>query len=107
MFIKKYIAYAKDNPYGYWFKAKPYGWGWTPVRWQGWLTLLVFIGLMVLNFFRIDAQSYSVSDTVRPFVIQNVILVIILLAVCWKTGERPRWMWGLPDPNESKKMDGA
>jgi len=35
--LKKYIAYLKDNPKRYWFKAKMYGWGWTPVKWQDWL----------------------------------------------------------------------
>ena len=28
--IKEYIAYLKDNPQGYWFKARLYGWGWAP-----------------------------------------------------------------------------
>ncbi|HZX50161.1 MAG TPA: hypothetical protein VFE94_03385 [Candidatus Paceibacterota bacterium] len=31
-----YIAYAKDNPKGHWFKRKLFGWGWTPVTRQGW-----------------------------------------------------------------------
>ena len=30
--IKEYIAYLKDNPQGYWFKARLYGWGWVPVN---------------------------------------------------------------------------
>ena len=30
--LKQYIAYLKDNPQGYWFKAKLYGWGWVPVN---------------------------------------------------------------------------
>jgi hypothetical protein len=33
--FKKYIEYLKDNPQGYWFKRKVWGWGWTPVTWQG------------------------------------------------------------------------
>ncbi len=31
-----------DRP---WFKRKTYGWGWTPVSWQGWL---VTLGLVVV-----------------------------------------------------------
>ena len=31
----------------YWFPAKRYGWGWgIPNRWQGWLVLAVFAGLL-------------------------------------------------------------
>jgi len=26
-----------------WFKAKQYGWGWYPARWQGWLIVIGFI----------------------------------------------------------------
>ncbi len=41
--IKEYIAYLKDNPQGYWFKRKLYGWGWTPAKWQGWVVVLAFV----------------------------------------------------------------
>lgn len=35
--LKEYLEYLKDNPKHLWFKRKLYGWGWVPVRWQGWL----------------------------------------------------------------------
>ena len=50
--INKYIEYFKNNPEGYWFKRKIYGWGWTPVKWQGWVTILVFVVLMICDFLR-------------------------------------------------------
>lgn len=31
-----------SQPPRYWFKRRRYGYGWVPVAWQGWLTLLVF-----------------------------------------------------------------
>lgn len=77
-----------------WFKRKTYGWGWTPVTWQGWLVLIFYIALMFLNFMRLDAISHSASDTVRPFVIQSALLTALLIAICYKTGEKPRWQWG-------------
>ncbi|MFA6415050.1 MAG: hypothetical protein WC217_03075 [Candidatus Paceibacterota bacterium] len=95
--IKEYIAYLRDNPEGHWFKAKVYGWGWTPATWQGWLILAVFVALIVLNFFRLDANSHSASDTVRPFIIQTALLALLLIGICYATGERPRWQWGLPE----------
>ena len=27
--------YIRNNPKGYWFKRKLYGWGWFPVKWEG------------------------------------------------------------------------
>ena len=94
--FERYNAYIKDNPNGYWFRAKWYGWGWTPARWQGWLVLTVFIFLLVRNSLRIDELSHSVSDTLRPFFIQTVVMILALIWVCWKTGERPRWQWTPP-----------
>jgi len=84
--LKKYIAYLKDNPKGYWFKRKLYGWGWTPARWQGWVVLLVFSALAILNSLFIDST----------FIFRTIILVLILSFICWKTGEKPRWQWGFP-----------
>ena len=95
--IKEYLAYLRDNPEGYWFKAKLYGWGWVPVRWEGWVTLIAFIAILFFNFFRLDANSHSASDTIRPFIIQTAVLVALLLYICWRKGEKPRWRWGVPD----------
>ena len=80
----------KDNSHGYWFKAKPYGYGLVPARWQGWLVLFVFIGLAVLNFLRIDSKSHSVSDTLINFVPQTIILILLFIYICRKTGEKSR-----------------
>src|SRR5262245_12007807 len=44
-FLSRYIRYLKDNPEQYWFKRRTYGWGWVPATWQGWLTLLIFLGV--------------------------------------------------------------
>lgn len=74
-----------------WFRAKRYGWGWTPATWQGWIILAGFVAIVVWNFFRIDAQSHSHSDTLRSFIIQTIGLTLILIWVCEKTGEKPRW----------------
>ena len=94
--IKEYIEYLKDNPKGYWFKAKLYGWGWAPARWQGWVVLIIFLVFTVNNFFRIDSRSHSGSDTLINFVPQTVVSVLVLIVIFWKKGERPRWQWGLP-----------
>ena len=42
-----------------------------------WLLLLLFIILSILNFIRIDSVSHSASDTIRPFILQTAVLVVI------------------------------
>src|SRR5436309_1769855 len=92
--FKKYSNYLKDNPEGYWFKRKLYGWGWTPAKWQGWAVILAFVALIFLNFYRIDSNSHSASDTLINFIPQTLVLLILLALVCYKKGEKPRWQWG-------------
>ena len=101
--LKEHIEYLKNNQEGYWFKRKLYGWGWTPATWQGWLVLAVFIVLITLNAFRIDFNSHSASDTLINVVPQTIILVALLILICFKTGEKPHWQWGLHEGEESKK----
>lgn len=92
--IQEYIQYFKNNPENLWFKRKLYGWGWTPVRWQGWLTIVVYVWV-VWSFFRdADAASHSVSDTLIRFAIPLVVATSALIVVCYKKGEKPRWQWG-------------
>jgi len=52
------------------------------VRKLGQLVLfLLFIVLSALNFERIDSVSHSASDTLRPFIIQTMILILSLFIV--------------------------
>lgn len=94
--IKEYISYLKDNPERYWFKAKLYGWGWTPATWQGWMTIIIFAILITVNAYRLEAFGGEVTYFIKRFVPQTITLTGILLGICYVTGESPRWQWGLP-----------
>ncbi len=74
-----------------WFKAKMYGWGWTPVSWEGWVVLLLYVVGMILQFRTIDAISHSGSDTLINFAIPFIINTIFLLIICYCRGEKPKW----------------
>jgi len=89
---------------GYWFKRKLYGWGWTPVTWQGWLTILAFIILLVWNYRRIASTAVSESAAVLEFLPQAILMVLILIIISRLTGESPRFQWGFP-PKESKEEE--
>jgi len=77
-----------------WFKAKRYGWGWYPSTWQGWLILAVFVAALTWNAFRFGNGSQTTSDLWYGFIPQTLLMVLVLLAICWYTGEKPRWRWG-------------
>jgi len=110
--LKKYIDYIKDNPRGYWFKRKMCGWGWVPARWEGWATVLAFVALVVwmaTGFARsvahfadsAAANAANVSAGANAmlfwFVVKIVALVAVLIFICYKKGESPRWQCGLSE----------
>lgn len=98
--LANYIDYLKDNPEHYWFKRKLYGWGWVPVTWQGWLTILIFIGLLLL----ISTWNFeSRSEIPTSFLLEVAVLVSVFIAICYKTGGKPRWQWGLPKEDINQK----
>lgn len=70
-----------------WFKRKRYGYGWTPVTWQGWLFTIAWIIVFYFTVTKIDHEW-----------LKNLIVLVamtgILFFVCYKKGEKPRWQWG-------------
>ena len=99
--IKEYIQYLKDNPEGYWFKAKWFGWGWTPAKWQGWATILIYVAILAKIFMRIDKYSHSGIDTLIAIFVPFIILTVVFFAICFWKGEKPHWSWG--DPRKKLK----
>lgn len=92
--IKEYADYLKDNPEGYWFKRKLYGWGWVPARWQGWLTIAIYVALVLFLVFRID-ENVSLEELACQHLGPLLVLTIALIFICYKKGEKPSWQWGL------------
>lgn len=95
--IKRYVDYLKDNPQGYWFKRKLYGWGWVPVRWQGWAVLALYIGVVVYLFRGAAFEAHVGFNTLVIFNVPFLVATAILFLICYKKGERPRWHWGFDD----------
>lgn len=83
-----------------WFKRRRYGWGWTPVVWQGWLNVVVYL------FILIPSNLYFMNGSKKGILIFLGILIlatlILLLVSFWK-GPTPKWRFGKredDDPNE-------
>lgn len=93
--IKAYVEYIKNNPKKLWFKRKIYGWGWTPATWQGWLTIFVYVVLVLVFSLTIDEQSPP-REVVFTFILPITLLTATLLRICYKKGEKPKWQWGFP-----------
>lgn len=70
-----------------WFRRKLYGWGWTPTTWEGWLVVLIWAIIFTSLMSKMDHEG-----------LKNILFVFIsiglLIYVCYKKGEKPRWQWG-------------
>jgi hypothetical protein len=65
-----------------WFGPKRvFGWGWTPITWQGWLMVVVFLLAILLVAFLVPGIALKV--------IVEVILIGLLIGVCALTGTPP------------------
>ncbi|MFT5360091.1 MAG: hypothetical protein ACI88L_000572 [Candidatus Paceibacteria bacterium] len=96
--IKNYIDYIKDNPKGYWFRRKLYGWGWTPARWQGWLVTGLFIGFVLWQAVCLDSLAEELTrGELLSFFVKLAVAIVVFLAIANKKGEKPKWQWGVPD----------
>jgi hypothetical protein len=78
---------TRQSPY--WFPAKRYGWGWgPPTAWQGWAVLALWF-LAILG-----SAALFLPKRMAAFQISILLLTLLLLCVCYKTGEPPSWRWG-------------
>ncbi len=94
--FRKYVEYANDNPQGLWFKKRPFGWGWVPVKKQGWAVLGLYILAVTFFALTIDENS-STREVIFTFLLPVALLTATLIRICYMKGERPTWSWGFPD----------
>lgn len=71
----------------YWFKRRRFGWGWTPVRGEGWLTIFLYLLIIVYASVELEPDSQTFWWTIG-------IATLILLIISFITGELPKWSWG-------------
>jgi len=97
--FENYKAYVKDNPKGLWFKQKRFGWGWTPVKWQGWCVIFLYI-LLILSLVLVREKDIpgnpDSGSNILTFALPIFVLTILLIIVAYKKGEKPKWNWGWP-----------
>lgn len=69
-----------------WFKAKTYGYGWTPVTWQGWLVVGIYLVFVIW-------LSTIFAPGIEYFGLM-LLATIVLIWISAKKGEKARWRWG-------------
>ena len=87
-----------------WFRARRYGWGWTPASAEGWIvTIIVAIALIAGNYVIATlagqpSGSGSLDDLmprlsgsalIVALIVWNMLVLVPAIWIMWKTGERP------------------
>lgn len=79
-----------------WFKAKRFGWGWTPSTPEGWLVVGLFLAALLGS--SIALVRFRPMPPTPAVVAEHVglafFMVVPLIGICAKTGEKPGWRWG-------------
>ncbi|MCA9357082.1 hypothetical protein H6784_04425 [Candidatus Nomurabacteria bacterium] len=91
--IEEYVAYLKDNPEGYWFKRKLYGFGWTPAKREGWIVLGLYLAFVLGLIFFVPVELREVKPIIN-IVLPVLIATLIFIIIAYRTGESLKWQWG-------------
>jgi hypothetical protein len=91
--FKNYIDYIKDNPQGYWFRARWFGWGWTPATKEGWAVLSGFVLSLAIIVILLN-KALVRNQSPLKYLIGIVVLTFIFIYIAYKKGEKPHWSWG-------------
>lgn len=93
--FKEHVEYLKDNPEGYWFKRKLYGWGWTPATRAGWATTIFFLAFVIFIALGIEDEVQTTEDLMKDIILL-VLAFVVFITITIKTGEplKFKWRWG-------------
>ena len=80
----------------YWFRPKRYGYGATPVTWQGWGVVFAAVAVIALAavFFLGRHHPLGVPTLLAFFASEVVVLAVLWVIVRHKTEGEWRWRWG-------------
>jgi hypothetical protein len=77
-----------------WFRARQYGWGWTPQTWQGWRALAAFVVGDVLVWLGLSLVDASTAVRLAIGLPITFMVTAALIALSYLRGETPHWRWG-------------
>lgn len=78
----------------YWFKPKMFGYGATPVTWQGWAVIIATVLAMVAVSLFLRLETRSFWGLAGIFAFDVAALAFLFVVSRRKTDGEWRWRWG-------------
>jgi hypothetical protein len=78
----------------YWFKPKTYGYGATPITWQGWAVTLATVLAMVAGSLFLRLETRSFWGLVGLLAFDAVAIGFLIVVSRRKTNGEWHWRWG-------------
>jgi O-antigen/teichoic acid export membrane protein len=78
----------------HWFRPKQYGYGATPVTWQGWVITIAAVIVLVAATYSLTALSAINLWFWAVVLIDAVVIAALLVVSRQKTDGEWRWRWG-------------
>lgn len=85
----------KDHKKNYWFKRRRYGWGWTPVTWQGFVVFFAGLAAILLSAYQLPSKpAHPTAAQLMTSTAIFVATVIIFIIIASLKSPTPHWRWG-------------
>jgi len=93
----------------YWFKPKKYGLGMQPCSWQGWVAILVLIGVAVLlayltGLITTPDDEITNNQIIKFYISFFVVIVLFIVRIKEKIKGGLRWRWKKDENDDEKKL---
>ncbi len=91
----------------YWFKPKRYGYGFYPISWEGYLSILFFLGLIIISAYtnKLFTPILGIKDTISFLFDILIISLLFILFSKNKTKGVLRWRWGNTTLNNNQNTN--
>ena len=89
----------------YWFIPKSYGYGFYPITWEGWISVFIFIGLLLISayvngFFTLEIGTKSGLNFILDVCILSSLFTVIFKD---KIKDGLQWRWGSKKISDTNK----
>ncbi len=78
----------------HWFRPKQYGYGATPVTWQGWVITIAAVIVLVAATYSLTSLSAISLWFWAALLVDAVVVATLLVVSRQKTDGEWRWRWG-------------